>query len=174
MLIILLSNFKDPVLVMQWTRGWKEKKNAWKGLPFLSISFRYSHLKLFRGRYFCRYISCFVIRLLKMAATATAGVHMATANPCVSSSHKVIVSKTASFSTKVKKAAWSRLTSSSHLSCTQPFFQSSASTTVRSEKVVTKAMADASESKPLPGLPVDLRGCTCWFPICHAVFSYGF
>lgn len=94
-----------------------------------------------------------------MAATATPGLHMATANPCISSSCKNIIF-TASFATKAKKGAWSRLTSSSHLSSTQQFFQTSASTPARFERVVTKAMADANENRPLPGLPVDLRGCT--------------
>ncbi|XP_019077386.2 enoyl-[acyl-carrier-protein] reductase [NADH] 1, chloroplastic isoform X1 [Vitis vinifera] len=109
--------------------------------------------------FFKRYIySCFVIRLLKMAATANPSMHMATANPCISSSRKIIKPSTASFVTKVKRAAWSRLTSSSHLSSARLFFQNSTSTPARFEKVVTKAMADASENKPLPGLPVDLRG----------------
>lgn len=93
-----------------------------------------------------------------MAATANPSMHMATANPCISSSRKIIKPSTASFVTKVKRAAWSRLTSSSHLSSARLFFQNSTSTPARFEKVVTKAMADASENKPLPGLPVDLRG----------------
>ena len=112
-----------------------------------------------------------------MAATANPSMHMATANPCISSSRKSIKPSTASFVTKVRRAAWSRLTSSSHLSSARLFFQNSTSTPARFEKVVTKAMADASENKPLPGLPVDLRGCTSsWFPICYyccnKVFSY--
>ncbi|KDP24617.1 hypothetical protein JCGZ_25533 [Jatropha curcas] len=93
-----------------------------------------------------------------MATAATPSTYMATINPCLSSTHKVFMSTTATFSTESKEASWTRLKSSSHISSRQPFLQSATSAPVRLKRVVTRAMSAANENKPLPGLPVDLRG----------------
>uniref|UniRef100_A0A097DCT1 Enoyl-[acyl-carrier-protein] reductase [NADH], chloroplastic n=1 Tax=Vernicia fordii TaxID=73154 RepID=A0A097DCT1_VERFO len=93
-----------------------------------------------------------------MAVAATPSIRMAIINPCLSSSRKVFMSSTASFSSESKEASWTRLKSSSHILSSQPFFQSLTSVPLKLTKVVTKAMSAANENKPLPGLPVDLRG----------------
>ncbi|KAE8125357.1 hypothetical protein FH972_020176 [Carpinus fangiana] len=93
-----------------------------------------------------------------MAMTATPGVLMTTTNPCISCSHKRFMTSTANISTQYKEASWTRLTSSSHVSSRQPLFQSCTSGHVKSQKIITRAMPGADESKPLPGLPIDLRG----------------
>jgi enoyl-[acyl-carrier protein] reductase I len=120
-----------------------------------------------------------------MAATATPAVFMTTTNPCIYSSRKRITTSTANFSTQYKEASLTRLTSSSHISSRQPLFQSFTLGHVKSQKIITRAMSGADESKPLPGLPIDLRGQTSIsFPNCiripfiircqyhHLVFSF--
>lgn len=93
-----------------------------------------------------------------MATAATPATNMAMIKPCISSSCKVFMSSAASFSTESKEASRNRLTSSSHISSRQPFFQSIFSPPIKFKKLVTRAMSAANENKPLPGLPVDLRG----------------
>ncbi|KAG6743785.1 hypothetical protein POTOM_052487 [Populus tomentosa] len=93
-----------------------------------------------------------------MATAATPATNMAMIKPCISSSRKVFMSSAASFSTESKEASWNRLTISSHISSRQPFFQSIFSPPIKFKKLVTRAMSAANENKPLPGLPVDLRG----------------
>ncbi|KAJ6778781.1 ENOYL-[ACYL-CARRIER-PROTEIN] REDUCTASE [NADH] CHLOROPLASTIC-LIKE [Salix koriyanagi] len=90
-----------------------------------------------------------------MATAATPATNMAMIKPCISSSRKVFMSSTASFSTESKEASWHRLTSSSHISSS---FRSIFSAPIKFKKVVTRAMSSENENKPLPGLPVDLRG----------------
>ncbi|KAM1850562.1 hypothetical protein ACFX13_014731 [Malus domestica] len=58
----------------------------------------------------------------------------------------------------VDSKSYEGLESSSHISATQPFFQSLKSGSAKSVKVVTRAMSKAAENTPLPGLPIDLRG----------------
>ncbi|KAJ6304158.1 hypothetical protein OIU77_017936 [Salix suchowensis] len=90
-----------------------------------------------------------------MATAATPATNMAMIKPCISCSRKVFMSSTASFSTESKEASWNRLTSSSHISSS---FRSIFSAPIKFKKVVTRAMSSENENKPLPGLPVDLRG----------------
>nr|WDY36105.1 mosaic death 1 [Paeonia rockii] len=91
-----------------------------------------------------------------MAATATPGVHLATTTISFSS-RKILKPCAAMFGSEMKEAPWARITSSSCISSTQSLFQCSTPST-KPGKVVTKAMSGASENKPLPGLPIDLRG----------------
>ncbi|XP_050228512.1 enoyl-[acyl-carrier-protein] reductase [NADH], chloroplastic-like [Mercurialis annua] len=93
-----------------------------------------------------------------MAAAATPTTHMATINPCMSSSRKVFKSCVASFSTESREPSCTRLSSSSHISSRRPFFQSLTSVPVSLKRALTRATSAANENKPLPGLPVDLRG----------------
>lgn len=92
-----------------------------------------------------------------MAATATPGVHLATTKLSFASSRKIFKPSTAMFGSEMKEAPWARIMSSSCISSTQSLFQCSKPST-KPGKVVTKAMSGASENKPLPGLPIDLRG----------------
>ncbi|KAH0971939.1 hypothetical protein GBA52_024095 [Prunus armeniaca] len=93
-----------------------------------------------------------------MATTTTPGSHMAAVKPCISSSRRTYTSGTANFGTNSEVGVWRRLKSSSHISATQPFFQSFKSGHTKSVKAVTRAMSGADENSPLPGLPIDLRG----------------
>lgn len=111
-----------------------------------------------------------------MAATSTPGMLMTTINSCLSSSRNRVMTSTANFSAEHKEASWTRLTSSSHISSRQPFFQSFTSGNVKFQKVVTRAVSGAAEYKPLPGLPVDLRGqTTIFFPFHYKMplLSFG-
>ncbi|KAF5941329.1 hypothetical protein HYC85_022496 [Camellia sinensis] len=93
-----------------------------------------------------------------MATSVTPSMHIATTKPSIYSSCQVSKPGTAIFSTEINKASWTRLTCSSHISSTQPFFQSLPSSPVKLQKVITKAMSEASNNKPVSGLPIDLRG----------------
>ncbi|CAL5352014.1 unnamed protein product [Camellia sinensis] len=95
---------------------------------------------------------------LKMATSVTPSMQIATTKPSIYSSCQVSKPGTAIFSTEINKASWTRLTCSSHISSTQPFFQSLPSSPVKLQKVITKAMSEASNNKPVSGLPIDLRG----------------
>ncbi|KAI7996740.1 hypothetical protein LOK49_LG10G02996 [Camellia lanceoleosa] len=93
-----------------------------------------------------------------MATSVTPSMHIATTKPSIYSSCQVSKPGTAIFTTEINKASWTRLTCSSHISSTQPFFQSLLSSPVKLQKVITKAMSEASNNKPVSGLPIDLRG----------------
>ncbi|KAJ0088465.1 hypothetical protein Patl1_32995 [Pistacia atlantica] len=93
-----------------------------------------------------------------MAAAATSGAQMAVIKPCVSSSRKSFMPSRASFSTDNQNASWKMLASSSQLASAKPSVQSLTARPGKSVKFVTRAMSAENENKPLPGLPVDLRG----------------
>ncbi|XP_011015301.1 PREDICTED: enoyl-[acyl-carrier-protein] reductase [NADH], chloroplastic-like [Populus euphratica] len=93
-----------------------------------------------------------------MAATAASGLQMATARPCISSSHRVVKAGAAILGASSKGASWAKLASSSHISSIQPFQRTFMSSSVKLNKAVTKAMSESSDSKPVSGLPIDLRG----------------
>ncbi|KAL4352842.1 hypothetical protein GQ457_06G010780 [Hibiscus cannabinus] len=89
--------------------------------------------------------------------TATApGSYMANIRPCISS-HRMLVSSMVNISTEHKEASWTRLASFSNISSRQPFLHMITSKPVKFEKFVTRAMSEASDNKPLSGLPIDLR-----------------
>ncbi|XP_057978621.1 enoyl-[acyl-carrier-protein] reductase [NADH] 1, chloroplastic-like [Malania oleifera] len=92
-----------------------------------------------------------------MAAIATPGMQMAATKPYNSCSRKIVVSNVALVGTENKAVFWTRLASSSHISLTRPFFQSTASIPVKSGNVV-KAMSEAHANNHVSGLPIDLRG----------------
>lgn len=99
---------------------------------------------------------CF--NLLEMAATTASSMHIATVKPRAFASQKDSKSSIANFGTDIKGASWTNLKSSFHISSTRPFSHSLASTAVKFQRVITKAMSENSEMKPLSGLPIDLRG----------------
>ncbi|KAK6937059.1 hypothetical protein RJ641_034089 [Dillenia turbinata] len=97
--------------------------------------------------------------LSKMAASAASGMQVATARPCISSTRKFFWGGAAFLSADSKGSSWVKLSSAHHISSVQPFQQRNfASSPANLNKVITKAMAESSENKPLPGLPIDLRG----------------
>lgn len=93
-----------------------------------------------------------------MAATAASGLQMATARPCISSSRRMVKAGAAILGANSKGASWAKLASGSHISNIQPFKRTLMSSSVKLNKVVTKAMSESNESKPVSGLPIDLRG----------------
>ncbi|XP_043692545.1 enoyl-[acyl-carrier-protein] reductase [NADH], chloroplastic-like [Telopea speciosissima] len=95
-----------------------------------------------------------------MAATSASGLQMAAARSCIYSSPKNFNGTSAFFVSEARGTARSTLTSSSHISSAQRFIRNftSSPVTVRCNKFVTQAMSEGSEDKPLPGLPIDLRG----------------
>ncbi|CAN0927668.1 Enoyl-[acyl-carrier-protein] reductase [NADH], chloroplastic [Linum grandiflorum] len=85
-----------------------------------------------------------------MAAAATPTTSVATARACISSPRKVFMQRTACFGSK--DASLARLTSLNCVSFSQTKRNS------LSRVVPTRAMSTGTDTKPLPGLPVDLRG----------------
>ncbi|XP_057501727.1 enoyl-[acyl-carrier-protein] reductase [NADH], chloroplastic-like [Actinidia eriantha] len=93
-----------------------------------------------------------------MATSAAPGMHISSAKPSVYSSCNVSKPGTAIFSSEIKRTSWTRLTCSSHISSTQAFSHSFQFTPVKLQRLVTKALSEGSSSKPVSGLPIDLRG----------------
>ncbi|KAB5572901.1 hypothetical protein DKX38_000095 [Salix brachista] len=93
-----------------------------------------------------------------MAATAASGLQMATARPCISSSRGMVKAGAAILGANSKGASWAKLASGSHISSTLPFERTLMSSSVKLNKVMTRAMSEFSENKPVSGLPIDLRG----------------
>ncbi|KAM5582434.1 hypothetical protein ABKV19_002712 [Rosa sericea] len=92
-----------------------------------------------------------------MATTAASSLQMATARPCISSSHRVFRSGAAMLHGNVKVVSSSKLSSACHISSVQSFQRSFTSSSLKMDKFVTKAMAGSSENKP-SGLPINLKG----------------
>ncbi|KAM3693071.1 hypothetical protein ACJW31_08G137400 [Castanea mollissima] len=93
-----------------------------------------------------------------MATTAASSLQIATARPCISSSRRIFKAGAAIFGGNSKAVSWNKLTSACHISSVQPFQRSFTSSSVKFYKVVTKAMSETTENKPISGLPIDLRG----------------
>ncbi|XP_031283043.1 enoyl-[acyl-carrier-protein] reductase [NADH], chloroplastic-like [Pistacia vera] len=93
-----------------------------------------------------------------MAATAASSLQMAAVRPCVSTSHRAVKAGVAFVAGNSQKASWANLASACHMSSVQPLHRSFMSSSVKLDKVVTKAAAESSDSKPVSGLPIDLRG----------------
>ncbi|CAI9097430.1 OLC1v1033860C3 [Oldenlandia corymbosa var. corymbosa] len=93
-----------------------------------------------------------------MAATATAGTHIAVPKPCLSASRKTFKSNVANFGSETKSDCWAKLRSSSNISSTWSFCQKLNSHPLKYQRTITKAMSAQSDKETLPGLPIDLRG----------------
>ncbi|XP_076883807.1 uncharacterized protein LOC143532722 [Bidens hawaiensis] len=88
----------------------------------------------------------------------TTNMHFATARTSIFSFHQVSKPSIAVFSNGVKVASYANLKSSCHITSTLLSSQNVRFSGSRFEKMITKAKLDSSDTKPLPGLPVDLRG----------------
>ncbi|KAK1367447.1 enoyl-[acyl-carrier-protein] reductase [NADH], chloroplastic-like [Heracleum sosnowskyi] len=93
-----------------------------------------------------------------MASITTPTMHLAKGQLCFTASGKVCQPSIANFSTEVKGAPWTGLKSSLHVSSARSLSHNLTYAPVKFERLVTKAMSEASDLKPLPGLPIDLRG----------------
>ncbi|CAH1424153.1 unnamed protein product [Lactuca virosa] len=91
-------------------------------------------------------------------ATATSNMHVAIAKPFTFASCEVSKPSVAVFSSGIKEAPWMKLKSSCHISSTHVISQNITPNTLKFNRIVTKAMSESNDTKPLPGLPVDLRG----------------
>ncbi|CAI9269940.1 unnamed protein product [Lactuca saligna] len=91
-------------------------------------------------------------------ATATSNMHVAIAKPFTFASCEVSKPSVAVFSSGIKEAPWMKLKSSCHISSTHVISQKLTTNTLKFNRIVTKAMSESNDTKPLPGLPVDLRG----------------
>ncbi|KAJ4724142.1 Enoyl-[acyl-carrier-protein] reductase [Melia azedarach] len=93
-----------------------------------------------------------------MAATAASSLQMAAVRPCISTSCRGIKAGVALVSSNSKEASWAKLTSVRHISSVQHFQRSFTSSAVKFDKFVTRAVSASSDSKPVSGLPIDLKG----------------
>ncbi|XVE78808.1 hypothetical protein DITRI_Ditri14bG0007800 [Diplodiscus trichospermus] len=96
-------------------------------------------------------------QFLRMAATAASCVQLA-ARPCISSSHGVVKEGAAILGANSKAVSWTKLTSACNISSLVPFQRSFTSSSVKFNNVVTKAMSNSGEDKPVSGLQIDLKG----------------
>jgi enoyl-[acyl-carrier protein] reductase I len=110
--------------------------------------------------------------LLEMATTASSSLQIAAARPCISSSRRLFKAGAAILGGNSKAATWNKLTSACHISSVQPFQRSFTSSSIKFNKVATKAMSNTSENKPVSGLPIDLRGQFSLF--CFPQLFFGF
>lgn len=93
-----------------------------------------------------------------MAATATPGTHVASMKPGAALRRSHAKPCVAFLGAERREASWAKLASSSHVSSRDSLSRKRAPEPVAFRNAVTRAMASVNESRPLPGLPVDLRG----------------
>ncbi|OMP03474.1 Glucose/ribitol dehydrogenase [Corchorus olitorius] len=93
-----------------------------------------------------------------MAATAASSLQIAAARPCISSSQRVVKAGASMLGANSKSVSWTKLASACNISFMEPFRRSFTSSQVKFNKVVTKAMSESSENKPVSGLAIDLKG----------------
>ncbi|XP_012465305.1 enoyl-[acyl-carrier-protein] reductase [NADH], chloroplastic isoform X2 [Gossypium raimondii] len=80
------------------------------------------------------------------------------ARPCLSFSPGVVKAGAAILCSNPKTVLWPKLTNSCNISSLNPFRHGFRSSTVKFIKVVTKAMSESNENRPVSGLPIDLKG----------------
>ncbi|KAH1033587.1 hypothetical protein J1N35_045761 [Gossypium stocksii] len=93
-----------------------------------------------------------------MAATVASSLQIMAARPYLSFSPGVVKAGAAILCSNPKTVLWPKLTSSCNLSFLNPFRHGFRSSTVKFIKVVTKAMSESNENKPVSRLPIDLKG----------------
>lgn len=131
---------------------------------FVVTTFHSSPFKCFllQPLEFCAFNLC-ESTYVRMATSATPGILTATTKPCAYSSCKVTKPGTAIFI-----SSWARLNCSSQIS-SAPFFQNFPIISAKPQKFVTKALSEASNSSPLSGLPIDLRGAYLYIFFFHYI-----
>ena len=91
-------------------------------------------------------------------AAAASNLQIATLRHCQLQSRKGLKPCGTTVSSSSKASSWAKLSSSSNISSSPFFYRKFVSSSGKNEKTVTKAMAEASDSKPVSGLSIDLRG----------------
>uniref|UniRef100_A0A7C9DZ84 Enoyl-[acyl-carrier-protein] reductase [NADH], chloroplastic n=1 Tax=Opuntia streptacantha TaxID=393608 RepID=A0A7C9DZ84_OPUST len=92
-----------------------------------------------------------------MAASTAPGLQMALARPRISSPCHLFRVGAAFLSTDSKRASRTELASLCHISSSQPFQRYLSSSSMKSNKVVTRAVVEPAD-RPTAGLPIDLKG----------------
>lgn len=77
---------------------------------------------------------------------------------CIPSSQKFANVSNVVLGAKSKAGSWNKLASACHVASVQPFQRSFTSSSVKSVKIATKAMSESSETSPISGLPINLKG----------------
>ncbi|EOY32460.1 NAD(P)-binding Rossmann-fold superfamily protein isoform 5, partial [Theobroma cacao] len=85
-------------------------------------------------------------------------LQIAAARPCISSPHRFVEAGVSILGANSKSVSWTKLTSACNISSLEPFRRSFTSSPAKFKKVVTKAMSESSEKKPVSGLAIDLKG----------------
>ncbi|KAL1065098.1 hypothetical protein V6Z11_D13G257400 [Gossypium hirsutum] len=90
--------------------------------------------------------------------TVASSLQIMAARPCLSFSPGVVKAGAAILCSNPKTVLWPKLTNSCNISSLNPFRHGFRSSTVKFSKVVTKAMSESNENRPVSGLPIDLKG----------------
>lgn len=93
-----------------------------------------------------------------MAATATPATNIAILKPCICAYRNTSKPSLLNLVSDFKGESWTKLRSSLHISSTWSLNQNFGSSPLKFQRIVTKAMSEASNPEPLSGLPIDLRG----------------
>ncbi|KAI5388159.1 enoyl-[acyl-carrier-protein] reductase [NADH], chloroplastic [Lathyrus oleraceus] len=93
-----------------------------------------------------------------MATTSISSLQIAMSRSCIPSSQKFADVSTVIFGGKSKVGSWNKLASACHVASVQPFQRSFTSSSVKSVKFATKAVSESSETSPISGLPINLKG----------------
>lgn len=97
-----------------------------------------------------------------MAATTFSNLSMATSRPQIPSSQRFANKGPAILGGRFKFGSCDKLASVSHVASARPFHHGlvSCASTVKFDKIITKAMSESSSNNQVAGLPIDLRGFT--------------
>lgn len=107
----------------------------------------------------CRFrVYSAILRSLQMATTSFSGLQFAMSRSCIPSSQRFADASTVLLGGKSKVGSWDKLASVSHVASVQPFHRGFTSFSMKSDKIVTKAMSESSAKNPVSGLPIDLKG----------------
>ncbi|CAL5196820.1 unnamed protein product [Lathyrus oleraceus] len=93
-----------------------------------------------------------------MATTSISTLQIAMSRSCIPSSQKFADVSTEICVGKSKGGSWNKLVSACHVASVQPFQRSFTSSSVKSVKFATKAVSESSETSPISGLPINLKG----------------
>ncbi|XP_058730238.1 enoyl-[acyl-carrier-protein] reductase [NADH], chloroplastic-like [Vicia villosa] len=93
-----------------------------------------------------------------MATTSISSLQIAMSRSCISSSQKFADVSTVVFGGKSKVGSWNKLASACHVASVQPFQRSFTSSSAKSVKFATKAVSESSDTSPISGLPINLKG----------------
>ena len=112
------------------------------------------------------------LRSLKMATTSFSGFQIAMSRSCIPSSQRFADASAVVLGGKSKLGSWNKLASVCHVASVQPFQQGFTSSTIKSERIVTKAMSESSANSPASGLPINLKGYCSFYLKLDILFLF--